>query len=59
MDQLGVVPRSFIENLSETKNRFKKFLLKEGTSESHQNQNKRLLNEDAFLALILHVTEQG
>lgn len=58
MDQLGVVPRSFIENLSEAKNRFKK-LLKEGTSESRQNQNKRLLNEDAFLALILHVTEQG
>lgn len=59
MDQLGVVPRSFIENLSEAKNRFKKLLLKEGTSESRQNQNKRLLNEDAFLALILHVTEQG
>lgn len=58
-EPLGIVPRTFTENLFETKNSFEKFLLKEQhLSESCQNQNKRVLNEDAFLVLILCLTEQ-
>lgn len=53
-EPVGIVPRTFTENLFETKNSFETFLLKQQhLSENCQNQNKGVLNEDAFLVLIL------
>lgn len=58
MKPLGIVSRTFTENPSETKNSFEKFLFKEKhLSENCQDRKKVVLNEDAFLVLILCLTE--